>query len=370
LAKGEGEVAEGETRGQKRRGKAEDEGLRHDCHMAWMAYLPDPTDDGNEPILFSDDEISLDDFLEADEETRKEMTRGQKEPQEECYSAQDTDPASTRDWVHKTTSSKPEEDRLDCWDELVEGERDNIDERVDEAGNQPIPQLAKPKPEEVERTDHDLLTTKSARDEEDQAMALWLYDDEDEANQATVTVKNAAEDLEPPHTSSDKSRGAKGGEGVSWVNPRKQPVPATKDDTEGRRKVYPNMEDDAESILTIFDTKDDAKSVPVFFDNGELISTPTDPNATLSKGQCSYKPAEMPKTGGIPYHKTSSHTPMGTSPVANQLLGKTSATLSEAVKRDFRDLGGTRNMRLIYRKEEDLLGWEDPGEAPRHKTEG
>jgi hypothetical protein len=76
------------------------------------------------------------------------------------------------------------------------------------------------------------------------------------------------------------------------------------------------------------------------------------------------------KTGGIPYHKTPSHTPMGTSPVATQLLRETSATLSEAVKHDFRDLGGTRNMRLIYREEEDLLGWEDPGEAPQHKTEG
>jgi len=43
----------------------------------------------------------------------------------------------------------------------------------------------------------------------------------------------------------------------------------------------------------------------------------------------------------------------------------------EAVKRNFRDLGGTRNMRLVYRKEdEDLLGWEDPGEAPQHRMEG
>ena len=142
--------------------------------MAWMAYLPDPTDDGNEPILFSDDEISLNDFVEADKEIRKEMTRGQKEPQEECYSTQDTDPASTRDWVHKTTSSKPKEKRLDWWYEPVEGEREDFDEQVNEAGNQPIPQLAKPEPEEVEWTDHDLSTTKSARDAEDQAMALWL----------------------------------------------------------------------------------------------------------------------------------------------------------------------------------------------------
>jgi hypothetical protein len=44
--------------------------------MAWMAYLPDPTDDGNQPILFSDNKISLNNFLEADEEIQKEMTRG------------------------------------------------------------------------------------------------------------------------------------------------------------------------------------------------------------------------------------------------------------------------------------------------------
>jgi hypothetical protein len=53
------------------------------------------------------------------------------------------------------------------------------------------------------------------------------------------------------------------------------------------------------------------------------------------------------------------------------LLGKTSVTLPEAIKRDFRDLGGTRNMRLIHwKEEEDLLGWEDPGEAPQHRMKG
>ena len=72
------------------------------------------------------------------------------------------------------------------------------------------------------------------------------------------------------------------------------------------------------------------------------------------------------------------YVPMGTSPTTTiatptvtGFLEKLGATLSEAVKRDFRDLGGTKNMRLACRKEdEDLLGWEDPGEAPQHKTEG
>ena len=149
--------------------------------MARNAYLPNPTDDSNEPILFSDNEINLDDFSKVDEKLRKEMTRGQKEPQEECYSTQDTDPASTRNWVHKTTSSKPKEERLDWWNEPVEGEREIFN---------------------------------------DQAMALWLYDpeddesrengEEDEVNRALVTMKNAVEDLEPPHTSSDQSRGEGG----------------------------------------------------------------------------------------------------------------------------------------------------------------
>ena len=331
--------------------------------MAWIAYLSDPTDnDGNQPILFSDDEIDLDDFLGVDEELRKETRRGQKDPQEECYSAQDTDPASTRNWVHETTSSKPEKERLDWWDELVEGERDSIDEQVDKAGNQPIPQLAKPKNEEVERTDDDLgSTTKSAQDAEDQAMALWLYDaeddengKEDEVNRVSVTMKNAVEDLEPPHTSSDKSRG-EGGGGVSLVNPRKHPG-ITMNEVKGQRKVNPEVEDDA-------------KSIP------HTESMPTDPNTRVSNPPAI---AEIVKTRGIPYHKTPSHTPMGTSPTTTVaaptvtgFLEKPGATLTEAVKRDFRDLGGTRNMRLVYRKEdEDLLGWEDPGEAPQHRMEG
>ena len=89
----------------------------------------------------------------------------------------------------------------------------------------------------------------------------------------------------------------------------------------------------------------------------------------------------MANTGGIPYFEANGspmYVPINTSPTTTVaaptvtgLLGKTSATLSEAIKRDFRDLGGTRNMRLVYRKEEeDLLGWEDPGEAPQHKMEG
>ena len=72
------------------------------------------------------------------------------------------------------------------------------------------------------------------------------------------------------------------------------------------------------------------------------------------------------------------YVPMGTSPTTTVatptvtgFLEKPGATCSETVMRDLRDLGGTKDVRLVHRKEEeDLLGWEDPGEAPQHKTEG
>jgi len=107
----------------------------------------------------------------------------------------------------------------------------------------------------------------------------------------SVTVKNAVEDLEPPHTSSDKSRGEGEGGGVSWVNPRKHPA-ITMNEAKGRCKVNPEVEDDA-------------KSIP------HTVSMPTDPNTRVSTPPAI---AEIVKMRGIPYHKTPSHTPMGTSP--------------------------------------------------------
>jgi len=298
--------------------------------MAWMAHLSDSEDNGNEPILFSSDEISLDDFFGVDEELRKETRRGQKDPQEECYSTQDTDPVSTSNLVHKTTSSKSEEERLDWRYELIEGEREDFDEQVDEAGNQPIPQLGKPENKEVERTDDDLSTTKSARDaEENQAMALWLYNpednengensEEDEVNQVSVTVKNAVEDLESPHTSLDKSRGEGKGGGVSWVNPRKH-LAIMMNKAKGRHKVNPKVEDNA-------------KSIP------HTVLMPMDPNTRVSTPPAI---AEIVKTRGIPYHKTPSHTPMGTNPTTTVaaptvtgFLEEPGVTPSETVKHDF-----------------------------------
>ena len=140
------------------------------------------------------------------------MTRGAREPQEECYSAQDTDPASTRNWVHKMTSSKPEEERLDWWNVPVKGEREIFD---------------------------------------DQAMALWLYDlkddeskengEKDEANQAMVTVKNVVEDLEPPRP---------------WINPKEK--------REG--KEFPGSTQGSIHRLQQKTTRrDNAKSIPVMW---------------------------------------------------------------------------------------------------------
>ena len=96
---------------------------------------------------------------------------------------------------------------------------------------------------------------------------------------------------------------------------------------------------------------------------------PMDPNTRVSTPPAI---AEIVKTRGIPYHKTPSHTPMGTNPTTTvaaptvtRFLEEPGTTPSETVKRDFRDLGGTRNMRSVHRKEEeDLLGWEDPGKLP------
>ncbi len=111
-------------------------------------------------------------------------------------------------------------------------------------------------------------------------MALWLYDAEDDAKK----------DLEPSHTSLDQSKGGEEGEGVSWVNPRKHPAPMMNDAKE-QHKVNPKS---AEQRKVNSKVKDNAKSIP------HTVSTPTDPNVTLSKGQYSYNLAEMAKTGGIP----------------------------------------------------------------------
>jgi len=58
---------------------------------------------------------------------------------------------STRFGVHEMASSKfKEQDQV--WDELIEGESVEIDEQVDNEGNQPIPQPAEfePKPKDVD----------------------------------------------------------------------------------------------------------------------------------------------------------------------------------------------------------------------------
>jgi len=93
-----------------------------------------------------------------------------------------------------------------------------------------------------------------------------------------VAVKNAVEDLEPPHPSSDKSRGERGGGGVSWVNPRKHLV-IMMNEAEGQHKVNPEP---MERRKVNSEVEDDAKSIP------HTVSMPTDPNVTLSKGQHSY----------------------------------------------------------------------------------
>ena len=74
--------------------------------MVWNSN----SEDSNEPILFSSDEISLDDIDEG--------------LQEEYY--QDTDPASTENWVRETSGSTSGEESLNWWDEPVEGEENKL----------------------------------------------------------------------------------------------------------------------------------------------------------------------------------------------------------------------------------------------------
>jgi hypothetical protein len=62
---------------------------------------------------------------------------------------------SAENKVHKMDSLEPDGESKYWWDKPVEGEREDVDERINETGNQPIPQVAKPEPKEVKWTDDD-----------------------------------------------------------------------------------------------------------------------------------------------------------------------------------------------------------------------
>jgi hypothetical protein len=146
--------------------------------VAWMVLCPsdsDPEDDDDDIVSNT---VTLEDFLEVDEEPRKEW---------------DTDPVSAENKVHEIRDQESEEENLDWWDEPVEGERKNIDERVDETGNQPISQPAEPEPEEVERTDDDLPAIEAeSKLEPDEQLPLAQPEEQGECWGKAASSENAA----------------------------------------------------------------------------------------------------------------------------------------------------------------------------------
>ena len=153
---------------------------------AWMAHFSN-SDEGNDNDnnIVSSTNVTLEDLFEVDKKLWREINKG-KERRREYYSVsgagnmatREIEDSSTNGWVHETTSSKFEE-QDQIWDELVEGEREDFDEQVDEMGNQPIRQLTepKPKPEKTERVD-DILATEAELEE-----VTWLTKPQDIPNE-------------------------------------------------------------------------------------------------------------------------------------------------------------------------------------------
>ena len=126
---------------------------------------------------------------------------------------------------------------------LVEGKREDS-ERVDEAGNQPIPRPTEPKPDwptmmQVEEHNPNEKLPLAQPEEQGEcrgkAASSRHSEDVDEGDETPWAFASVAtKDQEPPHMSSGQPRGERGGEeGVSWINPRKHP--------KGRRKVNPEI---------------------------------------------------------------------------------------------------------------------------------
>ena len=139
---------------------------------AWMAHFSDSDSDDNGNTMSSTN-VTLNDLLEVDEELRKEMNKCRRE----YYSVSSTGNMATHEiptgrkldlsnlqprstWVHKMNGS---EESQGHWDEQVERESIEINEQVDNEGNQPIPQPAEPKTEEVGWTTNDSPATEAER---------------------------------------------------------------------------------------------------------------------------------------------------------------------------------------------------------------
>ena len=106
------------------------------------------------------------------------------------------------------------------------------------------------------------------------------------------------------------------------------------------------------------------------FDDVKPLSMPIDPNVPLTKAQSPLTLAEITKMRNVPYREAVGslmYASMGTRPdvtfatsTVAQFLENPGMAHWEAVKRIFRYLKGTKEMRLVYGDEErDLQGWVD-----------
>jgi len=452
-----------------------------------MAHFSDSDLDDDDNTMSSTN-VTLDDLLEVDEELRNEMSRG-KEPRKEYYPIQNAGNTACTCTLHETNGS---EESRGLWNELVEGESVEIDERVDNEANQPIPQPAEFEPES-EDVDWP-ITPQIDKDPTDTKIGESEIVAEDPGEQAVdcekgpTTPKGTKLPLAQPEEQGcgGKTASSEAGEGVDEVDwgiatmdkrpketstkelePAQEYYPgATRNFQEiagkpprrrkvcleamERRKVSSKVEDDTKSVLdwevvTLAGNKDGCQRsgglveglkegvnegdkmtyldvkikrdleigptsphpIPVqfSFEGAEPAPQPMDPNATLSKGQYPSSLAEIVKTKNLLCREGIGplmHTPKpdGTFPIVIDAItaefceeppqisldqsrggGGTSwvnprkhagaATLSDATKRDFRDLKGRGDINLVSGDEENHLpGFGDAGEAPQHKKVG
>ena len=355
---------------------------------AWVAYLSDNDDD----IIVSNT-VTLEDFLEVEVEPRKE-----------CYSIQDTDPVSAENKVHEMDGSESDEESQYWWDEPVEGERKNIDDRVDETGNQPISQPAEPEPEEVERTDNDLPAIEAEFEPKSEPEKLLLAQPEEQGE-----CRGKAASNEP----------GEGADEIDWivdehpkeVEPTQEYYPHLVCESlmeektrrrevnlgmEGRREVKPAPMEQREVNSKV---EDDAKSNPR---TPKFVSRSMDLKNTLTEGQQPPTTADMAKTSNLPYREgigPLTHTPkpnaIATDAITHEIReeppqissdksrggGGTScinarkdevgATNLDRVTRDLRGLERERDISVVNKDEKEHLPiFQDPGGVPQDRKMG
>ena len=322
--------------------------------VAWMVLCPPDSDSEDDNDIIVSNTVTLEDFLDVEEEPRKEY-----------YSIQDTDPVSAKNKAHKTDGSESDDESQDWWDEPVEGEKD-VDERIDTMGNQ-ILQLAKPKPEEVERTDDDLPAIEAKFEPE----KLLLAQPEE---QGECRGKAASEE---------------DGEGADEANEANRALsPETKDDA----KSNPGKGDDTKSNPR---EEDDAKSNPDIpthtqsnLDDADLVSTPLDQNETLSKGQHPSSITDFAKMNDVPFREgigspthlqkfredplqiPSDKSRGGTSCI-NARKDEEGVTHLDRAERDLRGLEGRESSDgAVEMKKNYLPVLQDAGGVPQHRMVG